>query len=576
MNKKHWHIKDGITADVREILKDYGDLEASLFFNRHIETREAARNFLHASFSDDSHDPYLLDGMKEAVAEIIFAVRGQELIVIYGDYDADGVTSSAVLYETLRTLKAKVEVYLPDRVTEGYGLNKEAVKDISQMGAKLIVTVDNGIRNQEEVDYALSLGLKVIITDHHLPPEPSALPRTIMVNPWLCVGRYPFSSLAGVGVAAKVAGAIIKETKLEDDLKQRLEERILDLVAVGTVADCVPLLGENRILVKKGLEILNKRKRLGLNELCEVSKLDKEKRLDAWNIGFQLAPRLNAAGRLQHANTAFELLISTDQSEARELASSLNQNNGIRQQITEELVQKIIKTETALESHAIIIAVSPEEETWNEGIIGLAAGRVTERFYRPTLVITGENGHYKGSGRSIKEIDLIETMGEAKEFIKKYGGHKMACGFSIEGKENLVKFKARLNEVVEVKLAGLELKPSLEIDLEWPLAKCDEEMLHTIDAFSPFGEGNPRPVFTVNGVRVVDKQLMGQESQHLKLKLESNGALKTAIAFSVPAGWLEIKIGDIIDLVYFPDMNEFNGRREVQLKIQDLKIHENS
>lgn len=573
MNKKDWQHKNIITAEAREALKDFPDFQAQLLFNRGIVTSQAAKVFLHGNYTTDKHDPQLIANMSEAVAIIIDAVKAGELIVIYGDYDADGVTSAAVLSETLRLLKARVEVYIPDRVSEGYGMNKDALAEIHRMGASLVITVDNGIRSGEEVKYAQSLGLKVVITDHHIPADDRAdWPQTTIVNPWTCTDCYPFSSLAGVGVAAKVATAIIAETKLDDDLKLKLEERILDLVALGTVADCVPLLGENRLLVKKGLEVINRRKRLGLNELMEIAKLDANKNIDSWNIGFQLAPRLNAAGRINHANAAFELLTASDTARAKELSLELNTSNSYRQQITDELVKRAIIDYEAGVSRNLIVAVSPEGEIWNEGVIGLAAGRLVEKYYRPSLVITGEHGSYKGSGRSIKELNLIATLSEAGEFLEKFGGHKAACGFSISGDHNLQKFIQKMGELVDTKLAGLDLKPSLEVDLEIDLNIVSEEVIHEIEALAPFGEANPKPLFISRGVQIMDIMKMGAEAQHLKLRLQQNdSALRTAIGFSVSKLWHDLRIGDTINVVYYLEINDFNGRREPQLKIVDIK-----
>lgn len=573
MNKKDWQYKVAITAEARAELRDYPDFQAQLLYNRGIVTSQAAKVFLHGNYTTDKYDPHLLANMDEAVRIIIEAVKAGELIVIYGDYDADGVTSAAVLYETLKLLKARVEVYIPDRVSEGYGMNREALAEIQKMGAQLVITVDNGIRSTAEVDYALSLGLKVVITDHHIPADDkSEWPKTTIVNPWTCTDCYPFSPLAGVGVAAKVATAIIAETKLDDDLKLKLEERILDLVALGTVADCVPLLGENRLLVKKGLEVINRRKRLGLNELIEVAKLDANKNIDSWNIGFQLAPRLNAAGRINHANAAFELLTASDKSRAKELSSDLNTSNSYRQQITDELVKRAITDYEAGVSKNLIIAVSPAGEIWNEGVIGLAAGRLVEKYYRPALVITGENGHFKGSGRSIKELNLIGTLSEAGEFLEKFGGHKAACGFSISGEDNLQKFIIKMNELVDAKLAGLDLKPSLEVDMEIDLNIVSEDLIHEVEALAPFGEANPKPLFVSTGVKIVDLLKMGAEAQHLKLRLQQGESpIRTAIGFSVTKLWHDLRIGDTIDVVYYLEINDFNGRREPQLKIVDIK-----
>ncbi len=573
MNKKEWQRKKIITIEARQSLADFSDFQAQLFFNRGISSLAMAKDFLYGDYSVDKHDPFLLTNMKAAVGLIINKIKLGELIVIYGDYDADGVTSSAVLFETLKLLKGRVEVYIPDRVSEGYGLNKEALKEIEKMGASLVITVDNGIRSKEEVKFAQELGMQVIITDHHIPADDKDdWPATIIVNPWICPEAYPFSPLAGVGVAGKVATAVISETNLDVEMKVKLEERILDLVALGTIADCVPLNGENRLLVKKGLEVMNRRKRMGLNELMEVAKLDKSKTIDSWNIGFQLAPRLNAAGRLNHANASFELLTATEVTKARTLSSELNHNNSTRQQITDEMVNRAVADYEIGEGSNLIIALSPAGEIWNEGVIGLAAGRLVEKYYRPALVITGENGHFKGSGRSIKELNLIAALTEVGEYLVKFGGHKAACGFSIDGQENLHGFMRAISALVDSKLGGMILKPSLELDEEITLKEATEELIAEIEALAPFGEANPKPLLLTSNIKIVDILKMGSEAQHLKLRLQQNDSpLKTAIAFSAPSLWLDLRIGDIIDLVYYLEINDFNGKREPQLRIVDIK-----
>lgn len=572
--EKNWQFREVATAESLQNFSEYHPVAAQLLINRQIDSTESAHSFFHASYAHDAIDPFSFVRMEQATQLVINMIKADEPIVIYGDYDADGVTSSSVLYETLKLLKAKVSIYIPDRVTEGYGMNENAIRDLAEKGTKLIITVDNGIRSKKEIAYAKEQGIEVLLTDHHVPPADEDMPECLIINPMMRDEAYTYKFLAGVGVAAKLAIAVIRKTKLDDQLKNRLEERILDLVAIGTVADCVKLTGENRILVKKGLEIINNHKRLGLRELIKVAKLNPGRPVDAWNLGFQIAPRLNAAGRIEHANAAFELLTSINQAEAEQLAEALNQNNLERQKITEEIVdyidQQIVPDEL---QHKVIIAVNPPGTVWNEGVIGLVAGRIAERYHKPTLVISGASQEFKGSGRSVENFNLIEALENTDNFLLKYGGHKAACGFSIKGSDNLEDFKIALRKYVLEKIGESKSAPTLLIDCLIPLNIVDEALVNTINGFAPFGESNPQPLFASKGVEVIDKSTMGLLGKHLKLKLkQSDSNILTAVAFNAAEKYFDVKIGSIIDLAYNLDINDFNGRREVQLRIIDIKM----
>lgn len=578
MSKRHWQVRERITPAATDALLSYDQITAQLLFNRNIFDQQTAEAFLSSDYVTYKHAPSLFMQMGEAVEQVIAAIKTGKKIVIYGDYDADGVTATACLLEVLSTLKAETDIYIPDRVSEGYGLNRQAIDDIAAKGAGLIITVDNGIRNKEEVEYIKSIGLEVIITDHHVPPpESGAMPDCVVVNPMVAGETYPFKFLAGVGVSAKLAMAIIERSKLDQDMKLRLEERILDLVALGTIADCVPLVGENRVLVKRGLEILNQTRRIGLKELIKISKISPDRSLDSWNVSFQLTPRLNAAGRMDHANTAFELLVTKDQVEAERLAQGLNESNQARQKVTEDIVKAIIaNVEAEKTADKIIIAVSPsvygQGEAWNEGTVGLVAGRLSEKYYLPALVITGTPEEIKGSGRSIDQFNLIKAVESSKESLHKYGGHAAACGFSIRGQENLERFIKDISNLANQSLGGMDLKPRLNIEAEIDLSLVDEKLLEQIERFAPFGEGNVRPIFLSRQINIVDVAKLGWDARHLRLKLRTaNSKVKTALGFGQAEEWPDLKIGDTIDLAYYMEMNEFNGKREVQLRIIDLK-----
>ena len=551
---------------------NYPQIVLQLLKNRNIESDEEIKLYLHGEFGTDTYDPFLFNDMEEAVALIIKHIKAQNKIVVYGDYDADGVTASAVLVEILEIFKAQVNVYLPDRVNEGYGLNKEALDGIIKNETKLIITVDGGIRNKEEVIYAQERGVDVIITDHHVPPENKAdLPPCLIINAQLEDEKYPFKYLAGVGAAFKLARALISKAKLEDSHKKRLEERSLDLVAIGTVADMVILRGENRILVKKGLEILNNTKRPGLKELMKASNIVNGKVVSSWNIGFQLAPRLNAAGRVDHANTAYELLAAKDVREAHKLAQGLNENNADRQDITVDLVEKV-KAQINSEEKIIIGLCGLEDEKWNEGVIGLVAGKIANKYYRPTLVITKTQDGYKGSGRGIQEFSIISAVEESKEFLEKYGGHPMACGFSLKEKD-LENFLKKIRQIANDKLKDADLTPKILIEAELDLEDINEDLMEKLEMFEPFGKDNERPVFCSRGAQVMDIVMMGFEQQHIKFRLKSeNSRVISALGFGQTKKWQDCKIGDKIDIAYYLEVNEFNGKREIQMKIVDINL----
>lgn len=576
---KNWLVSDKISEEFVARFPQYDQVTLQLLANRGITEAAEIERFLDSGYGKYAHDPFLFRDMGRAVELIIAVIKRQEKILVYGDYDADGVTAATILTETLKTLKAEAEVYIPDRVSEGYGLNRQAIKESVERGVKLIITVDNGIRSKEEVAYARSLGAAVVVTDHHVAPETaSELPDCPLVDPIVPSEPYPFKFLAGAGVAAKLATALIRRSNLEEADKTRLEERILDLVAIGTVADCVRLQGENRVLVKKGLEVLNKTKRPGLLELIRAAKINGEKRLDAWNIGFQIAPRLNAAGRMDHANTAFELLNTADKAEAQVLARDLNEKNIDRQRETEAISKEIESDPRLDRAGSAIIAVSPSVSgigaAWNEGVIGLVAGRLAEKYYRPAIVITGDEHEMKASGRSVPGFDLIEAIEKSAKFLKKYGGHASACGFSLAGRNNLDGFIATFTEVASSELTGRDLRPVLKIELEIDFERVDEVLVETVERFAPFGEENERPVFLSRNLTIVDIVHMGISGQHVKLRVKSDrSGVKSALGFGQAEAWQNLRIGDRIDLVYYPEINEFNGKREIQVKIVDIKTH---
>lgn len=605
---KRWQITPTPPAEFLADNKELSPLFLQLAYNRGLTSKSAIDSFLYGKIKPEEawvlrgndgqsaddlcfYNPFLFKDMVAAVDVIITHLKAGNKIMVYGDYDADGVTSSVILLETLRILQAKVEVYLPDRVSEGYGLNKSALEAAVKNDIKLIITVDNGIRNFEEVAYGKSLGLDIIITDHHvLPEDEKDLPDCLIINPADKRNAYPWPYLAGVGVAFKLISALLDKADLSLSQKRLILEKSLDLVALGTVADMVSLLGENRLLVKKGLEVLNRRQRLGLNELIATAKINNDKNIEAWNIGWQIGPRLNAASRIGHANSAFSLLTTTNKQEAQELAQELSQRNSSRQQITTDISSQVEEQIDADNIPALIVGLAGSDQSWNEGVIGLVAGRVCEKHYRPTLIITriieeaeldsnsgglvSRKESFKGSGRSIEEFNLIEAIEECSQYLDKYGGHPMACGFSVNSEEKLHKFIAKISALAEKSLAGLELLPKISIDAELDIGEISLEFLEQLNEFAPYGQNNPQPKFVSYGLRIDDVMRMGFENQHIKFRLSSGRSNFWALAFNSASQYQGFQVGDLIDLVYYLEINDFNGRREVQLKIIDIRTAE--
>ncbi|MEA3450205.1 MAG: single-stranded-DNA-specific exonuclease RecJ [Patescibacteria group bacterium] len=574
---KYWELKERFPKDFAVFAKEYGEITAQLLWNRNIKTKKEIENFFEANFDNALHDPFLFKNMEQAIVLTIQHIKAENKIVIYGDYDADGVTASALLVEILRILRAEVDVYIPHRVVEGYGLNKKALETIAADKTKLIITVDGGIRNKEEAKLAKELGMDVIITDHHLASsKKEEMPDCLIVNPILEDEVYPYKKLAGVGVAFKFASALIAHSKLEENDKFRLQKRLLDLVAIGTVADIVELMGENRVLVKAGLKALSQTRRLGLVELLKVIKLNNNDDLDTWNIGFQIAPRLNAAGRMGRANTAFDLLLVSDDEKAKDLAEFLNISNAKRQQLTEEISQAIDNQVDIKSKDKIIIGVCSdkqcdENKDSGQGVIGLVAGRIQNKYYLPTLVITRDENGYKGSGRSIPEFNLAKAVESCGELLTKYGGHPMACGFSLKA-ENLDKFKSKLTGIANKALGKLDLKPKIMVEAELKLKEIDEEIMIGLDKMAPFGASNAKPIFMTKNVEIVDILQMGADGQHLKFRLaQNNSGTINALAFNQASKWQSFKISDEIDIAYYLDRNEFNGKSEIQMKVVDIK-----
>ena len=572
-----WRVAEIISEEFKNKFPEIDPVILQLLANRGIKTQEQIDEFLYPDYSQDIHDPFLFLDMEKAVERIFQAIEKKEKITVHGDYDADGVCSSLVVTSTLLAMGAETQVYIPHRELEGYGLNMQTVEELGKNGVKLIITTDCGISNRPEIKRAAELGMDVIITDHHA--EPPNLPEAAfaIIDPHLAREKYPFRELAGAGVAFKLVQAILKSphfavygSKVDPEA---FEKWLLDLVAVATITDIMPLLGENRTIVKYGLLVLNKTQRIGLKKLIESLGLNKNKDLDARNVAFQIGPRLNAAGRIDHANQAYELLKTDDTAEVKNLVDALNKTNEGRQGLSEKVTTEArAQIGEDIGKQKILFA---KGEGWPVGIVGLVAGKIADSFWRPTFVMTEKEDKIMGSGRSIPEFDIMEGLREVKELLSHYGGHSGACGFTLKNKKDLKKFEKILQKFAEKKLAGLELAATLNIDAEVRLEKINWELFELLEKFAPFGRANERPKYLGREFAVESFESVGTNGNHLRINLsQGNGIRKKFIGFCFGEWCQKLKVGDKIDVVFEVDVNEWNGNRELQMKIIDLKLSE--
>lgn len=568
---KKWNIAKTVDQAISDKFTKIQPIVLQLLINRGLDTQEKIDKFLNPDYEDDLYDPFLFIDMEKAVNRIFKAIENKEKIIVYGDYDADGVCSSAVMMEILKIFGADVDIYIPYRETEGYGLNAEAVTKIAENGADLVITVDCGISNIPEAKILKDKKVDLIITDHH--HEPEGLPDAYaIINPNVAKDKYPFGFLTGVGVAYKVAQGLVakhKDYKVKE-LEEGEEKWLLDLVAIGTVADLMPVLSENRVLVKYGLIVLEKTRRVGLIELIE--KLgNRNPKIDERVIGWQIAPRLNAAGRLNHASVAYELLTTTNKTRATELSEKLNKTNRERQGLTEKIITEAKDQIGEPGDKKLLSAVG---KNWPTGVVGLVAGKISDRNNLPSLIISEFEGKFIGSGRSIPVFNMIEAMEKAKEYLSKFGGHSQACGFTIKDNNSVQPFLDKMAELSTQALAGKDTTPTLEIDAEINLEDIDWPLYKDIEKFEPFGAENPKPRFTAKDLTVADLQTMGKDNKHLRLMVQHNtDAIFKTVGFSF--GYLSDKLnkGDKVDIVFEVDINEWNGSRELQLKIIDLEYN---
>lgn len=503
------------------------------------------------------NDPFLLPDIHQAVARIYQALLSGENIAIYGDFDTDGITATALLVQGLSVLGGNVVPYIPHRQIEGYGLTTTALENLHRQGISLIITVDCGITNLSEVKKARRMGLDIIITDHHTP-LPEIPPAIAVVNPRLPDSMYPFTELAGVGVAYKLLQALFLSIGKEIQMKKMLE-----LVALGTIADISPLVGENRYLVKKGLELINTAPRPGVKEIIKQTGLTIGS-IDAEKISWVIVPCLNAAGRLAHALPSYDLLMTDELEEAGELARSLMKKNAERQKLT------AVALESAREqvlSRGISTLLMASDAEYPLGITGLVAGRLSEEFYRPAVVVkTGEKVS-TGSCRSIPEFNIIAALNQCDNLLSRFGGHSQAAGFTLPT-SNLVRLEQQLSHLAAAQLDGADLRPHLDIDTLINLRDLGGDTFQSIQTLAPFGRGNPVPVFLSRGVEVVDCRTMGGNGDHLRLKLRQNGSVWDGVGFRL--GDHRTDIVRLIDIVYNLEIDNWRGNEKLRLNIRDF------
>lgn len=559
MNKK-WEFYNSDIDKIKELSEKFGisELLATVLVNREIVEDEDVKIFLNPN-RNNFHDPYLMPDMKQAVDRIIEAINKKEKTIIYGDYDVDGITSITVLSKFLKERGLDVGAYIPNRLNEGYGLNKTAIKQIADEGYKLIITVDCGISGTEEVDYAYSLGMEVIVTDHHEPLE--VLPKALAVID--CKRKdnnYPFNSLAGVGVAFKLTQAIGIKLGLEE--KEYL--KFLDIVCIGTISDIVPLVDENRVIAKLGLKLVEDTRSPGVKALLIAAGY---KEINSNTVSFGIAPRINACGRMGHERDALDLFLTENINQATKITQNLNEYNRKRQDIEKRIFDEAIskiEQENLDKNNSIVIG----SENWHHGVIGIVASKITELYFKPSILVCFEGEEGKGSGRSIPGFDLHAALCSVSEYLEKYGGHEMAVGLSLK-KDRFKDFRNEFEKIA--KEAHTEEAVSvIKIDKEINLKDITLESVKSLKLLEPFGEANKTPVFIYRNFKIDSIRALS-EGKHLKLTLKDENTIINAIGFNMGKCSEEYLIGDKIDVIGVLEINSFNGVESVQINMKDIR-----
>ena len=558
MNKK-WECPEVDEAKANNLISEYkmDKILAKVLANKGIENEKELELFLNPT-RNDFHDPFLMPDMEIAVDRILKAIQNSERILIYGDYDADGITSVTVLKKFLTERGLEVATYIPNRLSEGYGLNAEAVKKIYDQGYRLMITVDCGISGIEEIDYANSLGMEVIVTDHHEPAE--SLPKCLaVVDAKRKDNQYPFTQLAGVGVVFKLIQALSKKLGLEK--KEYL--KYLDIVCIGTISDIVPLVDENRVIAKLGLLLVAQTRNIGLKALLNVTGFTN---INSTTISFGVAPRINACGRMGNEKLALELFLSEDYKEAEKLATELNEYNAKRQAIEKQIYDEaveIIEKEGQNDSCIVI-----GNDGWSHGIIGIVASKVTEKYYKPSILVCYEGDVGKGSGRSIQGFDLHEALMKCGDSLERFGGHAMAVGVTVK-RENFSKFKETLEAYAE-KFHIDKLVPIIKADCELMLKDINIDSVKSLQLLEPFGEANQEPLFLIKNLKINSIRALS-DGKHLKVSLREEKYIIDAIGFNMGELSEEFLIDDKVDVIGSLNINSFNSTQNIQIILKDMR-----
>lgn len=581
---KRWEVARPAPEEFRQQFPEMHPVVLSLLWSRGLRTQEEIDVFLGPDWSRDVFSPALFSRMDAAVSKTFEALEAGKVIAVHGDYDADGVCGSAVMISTLRDVcrafsfdEKKITSFIPDREKDGYGMSPATVEHLhAHDKTGLIITVDCGISNKPAIDRGHELGIDTIVCDHHTMP--AELPETaILIHPLVPGETYPNKMLCGTGVAFKLACGIIAEARRRwvdgafpgNPFPEGYEKWLLDLVAIATVTDVMPLIGENRVLESFGLLVLNKTRRPGLRALVAVAG-GTLGALDTYSIGFQIGPRINAAGRMNHASAALNVLLEEDDLRAAVLAEDLNASNVARQKASEAMYKEALAYVGDVGDRKLIVAVG---DGWPAGLVGLVAGKLVSLYGRPVYVAGKTDGKYVGSGRSVEGFDVTDCLRAAAEHLDKFGGHPQACGFSVTGDEKFARAVDAMNAYAERVLKDRVLAPTVLIDAEVDLADVTWELLDELNRFAPFGEKNRKPLFVSNGVLVSGISTVGAEGKHLKLAVTSpGGKMAKMIGFGFGEWTKKAKLGDRLDVAYELGVNEWNGNRELQLRIVDLKM----
>ncbi|MBO5364967.1 MAG: single-stranded-DNA-specific exonuclease RecJ [Clostridia bacterium] len=562
MLKKKWLLRDFDKKRVVEISKRFhiSPLTAIILYNRGIQEDDAIDRFLSRNLGV-LHDPYLMKDMEKAAFRIRQAQEKKEKITIYGDYDVDGITSIAILYKHLREMGIEVDYYVPDRMQEGYGINRDAPNKIREGGTSLIITVDTGITAVEESEYAKEIGLDVIVTDHHECKE--QIPAVYAaVDPKRKDCPYPFKSLAGVGVVFKLIQALDDKESLPE-----LMEKYSDLMCLGTVADISPLIDENRVIVTEGLKRFRATKNVGLKALIDVSTNGKA--ITTSTIGYTIAPRINASGRLGCASRSVELFLTDDENRAKELAESLCEENTLRQQTEQKMFREAMEY---LENHPEVkednVIVIPHEN-WHHGIVGIVSSKITEKFYKPSILFAIDGEEAKGSGRSVNGFNLFGALESSSDLLEKFGGHELAAGLTIKA-ENIEEFRKKINSCSKDQFSETMRTPTILLDAAIKVPYITLETVNDINRLQPFGVDNPTPLFAVRNIKIHKISVMS-EGKHLRMTLLKDGKYLDSVGFGMGEYYQYLQEGDFIDVAFSLDINDYKGFQNVQLILKDIK-----